>query len=374
MFRTVTITVLVCFVGMSYCGYAANITTPREKVLSRSGKVEKLDSPIVLYPLPQISGQAFSQTVPSHDRAARLHFRAVALPIGFDNWSVVVTGGNQKRWIWAASSGGDSKDFWSEEMTSPIEVTVITPTPTAALKLEIDRVAEATNPSAPASIVGEDDRVKFDYGNGITAEMRQWSKSVARLRFVGDDGGEWLCTAFLVSPTLMLTNHHCVNSDTELRSALADFDYVVGVPPSAPSTFSKLVLTNVALDYSLMRLSSPSQYSPLLFGADPKNNDTLVLIEHPAGEVKQVSILDCRVEGATLDGISQNGTDFGHRCDTLGGSSGSPVLKAGKIVGLHHLGVDPSGSILVNRAVKISLLLSDIKSNAPDIAAEIGVP
>ncbi len=155
---------------------------------------------------------------------------------------------------------------------------------------------------------------------------------------------------------------------------MADFDYVHGVPPSTPLTFKELVLTDTALDYSLMRLSSSSPYPSLSFGSDPQNNDELVVIEHPAGEVKQASILDCRVEGASLDGVSQGGTDFGHRCDTLGGSSGSPVMKGGKVSGLHHLGIDPSGSILVNRAVKVSLLLSDIKSKAPSVAAEIGVP
>jgi V8-like Glu-specific endopeptidase len=259
-------------------------------------------------------------------------------------------------------------------MTSPIEVTVITPTPTGTLKLVVDKVAKATRPSAPASITPPDDRVEFNDGNGITDDMRQWSRAVARLRFVGDDGGEWLCTAFLVSPTLMITNHHCVNTEAELNSALADFDYVDGIPASTPATFKELVLTDTALDYTLMRLTSPSPYTPLAFGNDPQNNDALVVIEHPAGQVKQASIIDCKVDGATMDGISQSGTDFGHLCDTLGGSSGSPVIKNGKVSGLHHLGFDSSSGLLVNRAVKVSLLLADIKSKAPAVAAEIGIP
>jgi V8-like Glu-specific endopeptidase len=373
--RTIVSTVTVlCLIGLTYLASASNITTPREKVLSRSGKVKVLSPAIPLYPLQQISGKAYSQTIPSDDRAARLHFRAVSIPSGSANWSIIITGGNQKRWVWSAALNGNRKEFWSEEMTSPIEVDVITPTPTASLKLEVDKVAEATTPSAPASITPPDDRVKFNDGNGITQAMHQWSQAVARLRFVGDDGGEWLCTAFLVSPTLMITNHHCVSSDAELNSALADFDYVDGLPSSPPLTFKELVLTDTALDYTLMRLSSPSPYAPLVFGNDPKDKDAVVLIEHPAGEVKQASIIDCKVAGETLDGISQTGTDFGHLCDTLGGSSGSPVIKDGKVAGLHHLGFDTSGSVLVNRAVKVSFLRADIKSKAPGAAVEIGIP
>jgi hypothetical protein len=38
------------------------------------------------------------------------------------------------------------------------------------------------------------------------------------------------------------------------------------------------------------------------------------------------------------------------------------------------LGFDSSSGLLVNRAVKVSLLLADIKSKAPAVAAEIGIP
>jgi len=369
-----TIVALLCVAGVGCLASASSITTPRERVLSRSGKVVVLNPAIPLYPLQQVSGKAYSQSISSDDRAARVHFRIVGLPNNVTNWSILVSGGNKKGWVWSGAMSGNRKDFWSDEMTSPIQVAVITPTPTTALRVEVDKIAEATTPSAPASITPPDDRVKFNDGNGITDEMRQWSKAVARLRFVGDDGGEWLCTAFLVSPTLMITNHHCVNSDAELDSALADFDYVNGSPASTPLTFKELVLTDVSLDYSLMRLSSPSPYPPLIFGNDPKDKDALVLIEHPAGDVKQASIIDCKVDGAILDGISQPGTDFGHLCDTLGGSSGSPVIKDGKVSGLHHLGFDPAGGLLVNRAVRVSLLLADIKSKAPSVAVEIGIP
>ena len=81
------------------------------------------------------------------------------------------------------------------------------------------------------------------------------------------------------------------------------------------------------------------------------------MIEHPAGESKQVSRVDCKVQGVDLIGRSTDKTDFGHTCDTLGGSSGSPVLDPAhlEVVGLHHLAVTTAG-VVVNQAVNINLI------------------
>ncbi len=61
-------------------------------------------------------------------------------------------------------------------------------------------------------------------------------------------------------------------------------------------------------------------------------------------------------------------TDFEHRCDTLGGSSGSPVLDRASlnVVGLHHLGF-LEGDTPVNRAVLIADVLAKIRTQFPDL-------
>ena len=61
------------------------------------------------------------------------------------------------------------------------------------------------------------------------------------------------------------------------------------------------------------------------------------------------------------DGVIEGkGSDFGHTCDTMEGSSGSPVLRRAdlKVVGLHHWGFvsnDQKWSA-ENRAVQMRLI------------------
>ena len=91
--------------------------------------------------------------------------------------------------------------------------------------------------------------------------------------------------------------------------------------------------------------------------SDVQRGDKLYVIQHPAGEAKQISDLDCTVKDVPVNGYAPR-LDFSHTCDTLGGSSGSPVFnEAGEVVGLHHLGMAPTGSFVdVNRAVRASLV------------------
>ena len=77
---------------------------------------------------------------------------------------------------------------------------------------------------------------------------------------------------------------------------------------------------------------------------------------------------DCQDVISPIPGIdAQEKTDFVHHCDTLGGSSGSPVFdyETNELLGLHHLGLnrrekDPKKR-LGNQAVAIAYVLQDIK-------------
>jgi hypothetical protein len=110
-----------------------------------------------------------------------------------------------------------------------------------------------------------------------------------------------------------------------------------------------------------------------LGGATVAEGQALVIIEHPAGEHKQASIDDCKVRTASRPGVTARLTDFGHLCDTLGGSSGSPVLdrQTGRVVGLHHLGFLSNDPNPVNQAVHMGLVLEDLQRKAPGARSEI---
>jgi V8-like Glu-specific endopeptidase len=85
-------------------------------------------------------------------------------------------------------------------------------------------------------------------------------------------------------------------------------------------------------------------------------------------------------------GNSSTDTDFGHSCDTDNSSSGSPVQifgsnpsENGKVIGIHHLGfrtdtVQAAGPELINRAVRMELIIDYIRRTKPNLLQELGIP
>ena len=89
-----------------------------------------------------------------------------------------------------------------------------------------------------------------------------------------------------------------------------------------------------------------------------------MIIQHPGGEPKKFSLEGCVVAGLQRAGASAEPTDFGHECDTKGGSSGSPVFDrtTGRVVGLHHFGFREGLDEPVNQAVEIGRILGDLRA------------
>ena len=233
----------------------------------------------------------------------------------------------------------------------------------------IDQVIVSKPPVKPKSIVGPDQREPY---RDQQEPIRTLGRSVVRLRFVDDDRKkEFTCTGFLVfTSSHVLTNEHCINSNKEMRSALVDFDFDGGGSPMRSVRLSKLLDSNVELDYSLLELAEPADRSVLVLRSDSDADGRgLLIVQHPGGEVKQVSIRDCKVKGPQLPGTSATATDFGHTCDTLGGSSGSPVFDPTglTVVGLHHFGFFDGDPNPVNQAVRIGLVVEAIRKKFPEL-------
>jgi hypothetical protein len=233
----------------------------------------------------------------------------------------------------------------------------------------VDRYAYDTRPSTQQAIHGIDGRLKIVEAS---APIRAHGGYVGRLRIIIEGMGQATCTGFLVTPALLFTNEHCVSSPTEARSTLVDLGYDQPDRPTETLRTTELVVVNHDLDYALLRLErpAPAQFSSaLMSGSTLSTNQQLLIVEHPLGGYKQVSLESCEVSDLEMSGVTSALTDFGHRCDTLNGSSGSPVidLASGRVVGLHHFGFDLQANTLVNRAVLMKLVLADVKRQRPDL-------
>lgn len=206
------------------------------------------------------------------------------------------------------------------------------------------------------------------------AALMKAARSVAKLIFTKDF--EVLsCTGFMVSPDVMVTNQHCISTATVCASAYATFGYerdAAGKLSAGEDFRCKSLLDyDAGLDFAAIQLSgSPgdhARWGHLQWSEHPiALNDSLVLIQHPAGDPKRAAVQGCSV--STVDAVGKKtgvNTDFGHRCDTMTGSSGSPTLDTSmKVLGLHHMGYetqDPSWAS-ENRAVKAEQLRARISS------------
>ncbi|MFB4280333.1 trypsin-like peptidase domain-containing protein [Nonomuraea sp. MTCD27] len=203
---------------------------------------------------------------------------------------------------------------------------------------------------------------------GVAKDLQAWSflprgaraaRTVARIS-VCENGREIpIGTGFLVSPRLMLTNHHVFPDVTVARSAIVEFDAQVTVD-NAPDVARRFFLDPDALfvadrdlDYALVLVSPGADGRPVgeTFGWNRLSvqrgklviGEAVNIIGHPSGRLKEISIRENRLE-ARLDDFLQ------YQTDTEPGSSGSPVFNdQWEVTALHHSGVprtDGQGRIL----------------------------
>ncbi|KUN81206.1 endonuclease [Streptomyces griseoruber] len=173
------------------------------------------------------------------------------------------------------------------------------------------------------------------------------ARPVGRITVGGPGGGHG--TGFLVSPALLLTNHHVLGDPEEAaRSEVAfAFQDGVGGGPLVPAVFrlepQRFFVTDQRLDFSLVAVAPSGTRGEALssFGRLTLSEaqgkvvigEFVNIVQHPRGEPKQLALRDNQVVDV-LD-------DFLHyECDTQPGSSGSPVFNdQWEVVALHHSAV-----------------------------------
>jgi V8-like Glu-specific endopeptidase len=246
-------------------------------------------------------------------------------------------------------------------------------------------------------ILGDSDFLHISYlEKGLKA-----AKTVGRIVIknkLGDVQGHG--TGFLISPGLLLTNNHVIDSEKKANFCEVEFDYEYSITGKEknrttfkfePETYF-ITSPEDELDYTLLLVKEKDLtdsvcinafgYMPLLVedGAKLKVGQCLTIIQHPRGELKQIAVR----ENKLID-VDADGNFLRYQTDTAPGSSGSMVANDHwEVVGLHHSGVpkrDAGGNILAksevpwdettmkeediwwiaNEGIKITSILSDIE-------------
>ncbi len=176
---------------------------------------------------------------------------------------------------------------------------------------------------------------------------------------IRDKGKEQVavCTAWLVSANLAVTNHHCIpGEEGELVDASLLMNYLKEGETRTVERFrvsTRPIETNADLDYSVVQVDGNpgSKYGVIPLAArEPLPNEELFMIQHPAGKPKRLTRRNCRA-----DSDAERPEEMRHFCDTLGGSSGSPVFSDNDmaLLGLHFAGIQKQ----VNFAKRITNIL-----------------
>ena len=231
------------------------------------------------------------------------------------------------------------------------------------------RKASGPGVSKTQSICGIDERFPAACWEQSHPEEFDRSWPVARLLINGSKS----CTAWRVGPgNVLFTNNHCVATQEALETVEVWFNYqaincdsytleeTVKVPADT------LFATHQVLDFTLFSVQNFTSIEPFGYlGLDVRDaqlGERIYIPQHGYGSPKQIAIESdmnasglCEVDDLHVDKYAPD-TDIGYFCDSIGGSSGSPVLagSSGRAIALHHFGG------CVNSGVKMSLIWPEI--------------
>ena len=222
--------------------------------------------------------------------------------------------------------------------------------------------------------------------------------SICRIHIRNENGrNEGFGTGFLISPQLLITNHHVLENEASALKSYAEFNYqyqLNGLPTMsdsfilAPEVF---FATNKDLDYTIVAVQPQAVgsgkniagYGYLQLSESTAKalvTENLSIIQHPSGGFKQIAIRENQLI------TSDPNSDFiTYATDTTQGSSGAAVFNdQWQVVALHHSGVpktDAAGNILCkdgsiwqigmeeylidwlsNEGVRISAILKDLQN------------
>jgi endonuclease G len=200
----------------------------------------------------------------------------------------------------------------------------------------------------------------------------------------------YLGTGWVIAPGLIMTNHHVVNArdqgesaarESDLREQAAAmsvlFDYDDEGTAGHPVAPGELMAWDEDLDYALVRISDTTRAAlpraaVAIADVRPGSAMAVNIIQHPDGRPKRFGIRNNLLTAATA-------TEIRYFTDTLGGSSGSPVLNdRWEVVALHRgtafvTGVKFQGSSVayVNVGTQITAILQHLQKRVPELAGSL---
>jgi V8-like Glu-specific endopeptidase len=326
----------------------------------------------------------------------RLHLQGLNLKDG-DRLVISAPDGSQAAEYSGRGANGNG-DFWSfAVLGDAVRVSLLAPSgKTYSLKIsevgygtvDLDKAEPAPVPEVVCDSDGREDIACHLDDPVVNAAQRPVARLLFTVRKV-----QYLCTGELIrgaNANTMITNAHCIDSQTVVSTLEARFNYQYtacgGATLATTTSFAggTWLKTNAerynarkpgtGLDYTLLTLQGTPEaiFGELIPTTLSAPVGTLIsFIQHPAGLPKKIGYWDdaehtdrCNIATINMTyGSSKPNSQTGYACDSEGGSSGSAITRAsdGKVVALHHYGgvdADPC----LNSGTHMSLICQDAGS------------
>ncbi len=209
------------------------------------------------------------------------------------------------------------------------------------------------------------------------------SKSVAKVEIRTSPSKFDVGTGFLfkvddIDDIFFMTNFHVINRKGQFKKTRIIFDYELDIDGNSIASKSFEIDDNGPfytspideLDVSIFKLiAAENQLKEYIYlslvPVEVRKNDNENIIQHPGGEMKQISLYHNVVTNTSERTIQ-------YLTDTLKGSSGAPVFNSSwEVVGLHHSGGDkkkyetelPIGYKSRNEGIQINKIIDFFVAN-----------
>lgn len=212
----------------------------------------------------------------------------------------------------------------------------------------------------------------------VLEALRDMARAVVRI------SGPSFGTGFMITPELLITNHHVIPTKERAARSAFQFNYELGRDNlvrkdirTATACADEVFLTSKPaarnanpkeLDYTIVKLNDvPPDIRPLpVADGEIAERERVAIIQHPGGHYKKFSMQNNFVEYCD-EYIIQ------YRTSTEPGSSGAPALNDDLIVvALHHAGgrlTEPSSTkhVIRNEGIRMTAILDDLRANHPNV-------
>lgn len=209
------------------------------------------------------------------------------------------------------------------------------------------------------------------------------SRATAIIRASGTDYrgrvGSWSGTGFLLSPNILLTNHHVLNSPAvaSASSAIFNFQLEPDGRPGETQSFrlmpERLFLTSPTvggLDYTFCWIDGLPGRTWGVVRASRRTfpiaeGEFANIVSHPAGRMKEVALQENLVRW-------QDDLVVHYECDTEPGSSGAAVCNNNwDLVALHHASQVSASGRTLNEGIKLAAIATDLERQDSRMAREV---